>query len=122
MGSVAQDIKIVSHEGEILPESAIKELKSAVKCEVLFKGEASEEAYLAAIDRFNKGGIQEAVSLICDCLGSMLTRLVDRSVLRVRGRCRCLPQVYSEMGPRDGHCLRSTQLLRGIIDDRIGNW
>jgi hypothetical protein len=64
MGSTAQDIKVVNRKGDILPESAIKELKSAVKCDVLIKGEAGEEAYHAAIDRFNKGGIQEAVSVM----------------------------------------------------------
>ena len=64
MGSIVQEIKIVSRKGEILPESAIKKLKSMVKCEVLVKGEASEETYLAAIDRFSKGRIQEAVSSI----------------------------------------------------------
>ena len=64
MGSTAQDIKIVRRNGDALPESAIKQLKAAVKCDVLFKGEASEEAYLAAIDRFNKGGIQEAVGIL----------------------------------------------------------
>lgn len=61
MGSMAQNIKIARRNGEALPETAIKELKAAVKGEVLFKGEAEEEVYRAAIDRFNKGGIQEAV-------------------------------------------------------------
>ena len=63
MGSLAQDVKIVRRNGEALPESAIKQLKAAVKCDVLFKGEASEELYRAAIDRFNKGAIQEAVGV-----------------------------------------------------------
>ena len=58
---MAQNIKIVRRNGEALPETAIKELKVAVKGDVLFKGEAEEEVYRAAIDRFNKGGIQEAV-------------------------------------------------------------
>jgi hypothetical protein len=64
MGSMAQNIKIVRRNGEALPETAIKELKAAVKGEVLFKGEAEEEVYRAAIDRFNKGGIQEAVRIL----------------------------------------------------------
>lgn len=67
MGSIGTDIKIIRRNGEVLPEQAIKELKSALKCEVLFKGEALEEAYLAAIDRFNKGRIQEAVSIVKRC-------------------------------------------------------
>ena len=61
MSLKSQGIQIVRRNGEVLPESAIKELKAAVKCEVLFKGETEEEVYRAAIDRFNKGGIQEAV-------------------------------------------------------------
>jgi hypothetical protein len=61
MGSIAQDIKILRRNGEVLPETAIKALKAAVRGEVLFKGKAEEEAYRAAIDRFNKGGIREAV-------------------------------------------------------------
>jgi hypothetical protein len=64
MGSMAQNINIVRRNGEALPETAIKELKAAVKGEVLFKGEAEEEVYRAAIDRFNKGGIQEAVRIL----------------------------------------------------------
>jgi hypothetical protein len=83
MGSVAQDIKIVARNGDVLPESAVKQLKSAVTCEVLLKGEASEEAYLAAIDRFNKGVIQEAVSLLRACSWTFLTNIVYHCVLRV---------------------------------------
>lgn len=67
MGSIAQNIKIVRLNGEVLPEQAIKQLKAAVKCDVMFKGEAEEEAYLAAIDRFNKGRIQEAVYILQSC-------------------------------------------------------
>jgi hypothetical protein len=59
MGS---QLHIVGRNGQVLPSEAILQLKDAVKCEVLFKGEASEENYLAAIDRFNKAAIQEAVS------------------------------------------------------------
>jgi hypothetical protein len=64
MGSTAQAIKIIRGNGEVLPEQAIKQLRTAVKCDVMFKGEADEEAYRAAIDRFNKGKIQEAVSVL----------------------------------------------------------
>lgn len=63
MGSIAQDIKIVRKNGEVLPETAIKELKAVVKGEVLLKGEATREVYRAAIDRFNKSRIQEAVRI-----------------------------------------------------------
>ena len=63
MGSILQDIRIVRRNGEVLQEQAIKQLKSAVKCEVIIKGEASEGEYLAAVDRWNKGRIEEAVSI-----------------------------------------------------------
>jgi hypothetical protein len=55
---------ILNRNGDIIPESAIRELKSAVKGEILIKGEASDEAYGAAIHRFNEGTIQEAVSIL----------------------------------------------------------
>lgn len=61
MDSNAQDIKILSRKKELLPETAIQELKVAVKGEVLIKGEAPDEAYRAALDRWNKAWIQEAV-------------------------------------------------------------
>ncbi|TAQ85202.1 hypothetical protein B7494_g6476 [Chlorociboria aeruginascens] len=54
---------IIRNGGE-LPVIAIEELRSLVKCEVLIKGEAKEEAYVAAIDRFNKACIQEAAIIV----------------------------------------------------------
>jgi hypothetical protein len=46
-----------------LTQEAVKELKNAVNCGVVIKGEADEERYRAAIDRFNKAWIAEAVCL-----------------------------------------------------------
>lgn len=62
MGSNAQDIKVLNRKRQLLPESAIQELKAAVKGEVIIRGDAPEEVYRAAIDRWNKAWIQEAVS------------------------------------------------------------
>jgi hypothetical protein len=64
MGSNSQDIKILDRKQHLLPESAIQELKAAVKGEVVIKGEASDEVYRAALDRWNKAWIQEAVSYL----------------------------------------------------------
>jgi hypothetical protein len=64
MGSNAQDIKILNRKQQLLPESAIQELKAAVKGEVIIRGDAPEKVYRAAIDRWNKAWIQEAVSFI----------------------------------------------------------
>jgi len=61
MGSAYQSINIVRRNGETLPEAAIKQLKTSIRGEVLFKGEADEEAYRKAIDRFNKAANAEAV-------------------------------------------------------------
>jgi hypothetical protein len=61
MGSITQDLKILGNNGESPPKTAIKDLKAAVNSEVLLKGEADEEAYRAAIDRWNKGSVKEAV-------------------------------------------------------------
>jgi len=47
--------------GELLPLHAIKDLKSLLKCEVLVKGEVPEDAYRAAIHRWNEAYITEAV-------------------------------------------------------------
>ena len=53
---------IIRKNGEVLPVTAIQDLKSKVKSEVLVKGEASEDAYRAAIHRWNEAYITEAVS------------------------------------------------------------
>jgi hypothetical protein len=63
MGSVAKEITITSRKGDLLTQEAVKELKNAVNCGVVIKGEADEERYRAAIDRFNKAWIAEAVCL-----------------------------------------------------------
>ena len=66
MGSNAQDIKLLNRTQQILPENAIRELKAAVEGEVIVRGEAPEEVYRAALDRWNKAWIQEAASLHLD--------------------------------------------------------
>jgi hypothetical protein len=63
MASISQEIKIVSRKGEVLSIATIQELKDAVKCKVMLKGEADEELYRAAIDRYNKAWVAEAVSV-----------------------------------------------------------
>ncbi len=70
MGS---QLHIVGRSGQVLPSEAIEQLKVTVKCEVLLKGEASEDAYLTAIDRFNKATIQEAVSNLSSLSNLLLT-------------------------------------------------
>jgi hypothetical protein len=64
MGSNAQDIKIFSRKQQPLPDVAIQELKATVHGEVIIKGEAPEEVYRAALDRWNKAWIQEAVGYL----------------------------------------------------------
>jgi hypothetical protein len=54
--------QIIRKNGEVLPLTAIQDLKSKVKSGVLVKGEASEDAYQAAIHRWNEAYIMEAVS------------------------------------------------------------
>jgi hypothetical protein len=66
MGSNAQDIKLLNRKQQLLPESAIQELKAVVKGEVIVRGHAPEDVYRAAIDRWNKAWIQEAVSFHLD--------------------------------------------------------
>jgi len=61
MGSIAPGIHIVRRNGEVLSDAAIKELKSSVKGDIVFKGGVEEDVYRAAIDRVNKAFIQEAV-------------------------------------------------------------
>lgn len=60
MGSIA-NINIVNKSGEKLPESAFADLTTSVKGQVVIKGEAEEDVYRAAIDRYNKAFIAEAV-------------------------------------------------------------
>jgi len=62
---MASSINIVSRNGKVLPQVAVQELKSAVKGKALFKGEAADDVYRDAIDRFNKAWIDEAVRLLC---------------------------------------------------------
>ncbi|KAF8847587.1 FAD-binding domain-containing protein [Acephala macrosclerotiorum] len=57
---MASKFQIVSRKGVVLEESALSHFKTSVKGEVVIKGEAAEEVYLAAIDRFNKAGVDEA--------------------------------------------------------------
>jgi len=64
MGSNAQDIKILSRKQQLLPEAAFQELKGAVQGEVIIKGKAPDDVYRAALDRWNKAWIQEAVSYL----------------------------------------------------------
>ena len=61
MGSNAQEIHILRKNGDILSQGAIKELKSSIKGQVIIKGEGPDDTYRAAIDRFNKACISEAV-------------------------------------------------------------
>ncbi len=44
-------------------QEVVKELKNIVRCDVVIKGEGSEEVYRAAIHRFHKAWIAEAVCL-----------------------------------------------------------
>jgi hypothetical protein len=53
--------QIIRKNGEMLPLTAVQDLKSKVKGEVLVKGEASEEIYRTAIHRWNEAYITEAV-------------------------------------------------------------
>lgn len=62
MSSTVKEIQIVGRNGEVLSATAVDELKTAFKCETLLRGEAPEETYRAAIERFNKAVIEEAVS------------------------------------------------------------
>ena len=64
MGSNAQDIKVFSRKQQLLPEAAFQELKGAVQGEVIIKGKAPDDVYRAALDRWNKAWIQEAVSYL----------------------------------------------------------
>lgn len=61
MGSTGKDIQIFRRNKELLPDSAIKDLKSSIKGEVIVKGEAADDIYRDAIDRWNKVWVQEAV-------------------------------------------------------------
>jgi hypothetical protein len=47
--------------GETLSVTAIAELKDTAKCNIIVKGQASTDKYQAAIDRWNRNGIKEAV-------------------------------------------------------------
>ena len=71
MGSIG-DTPILRKNGEILPENAIEELHSVVKCSVVVKGRAKEEEYKEAIERWNQTGIKESV---CHYLIPALTHL-----------------------------------------------
>lgn len=62
MASSTRRIHILRRNHEVLPEAAIQELKDSIGGEVIFKGEAAEEVYRAAINRKNKAWIQEAVT------------------------------------------------------------
>jgi hypothetical protein len=53
-GSNAQDTNIFSRTQQLLPETAIQELKAAAKGEVIVRGEAPDEVYRAAIDRWKQ--------------------------------------------------------------------
>ncbi|CZR63147.1 uncharacterized protein PAC_13044 [Phialocephala subalpina] len=57
---MASNVQIVSKKGVVLDAAALTQLKTSVKGEVVIKGEAAKEKYLAAIDRFNKAGVDEA--------------------------------------------------------------
>lgn len=59
---MASKIQIFSRKGAVLEASILEQIKSSVAGEVVIKGEAAEEVYRAAIDRFNKAGVAEAVS------------------------------------------------------------
>jgi hypothetical protein len=47
--------------GGPLSVTAIAELKDTAKCNIVVKGQASTDEYEAAIDRWNRNGIKEAV-------------------------------------------------------------
>jgi hypothetical protein len=72
MGSNAQNINILNRKQQLLPKTAIQELRAAVKGEVILGGEAPDEMYRAAIDRWNKAWIQEAVRYVPDFCASAL--------------------------------------------------
>lgn len=61
---MASNIHIVCRTGAVLDEDALARLKASVKGEVVIKGEADEDVYRAAIDRWNKAGIDEAVMIL----------------------------------------------------------
>jgi hypothetical protein len=52
---------LLSRGGQEIPKSIIDELKAGIKCDIVVKGEASAEVYNAAIDRWNKASVKEAV-------------------------------------------------------------
>jgi hypothetical protein len=47
--------------GETLSATAIAELKDTAKCNIVVKGQTSADEYQAAIDRWNRNCIKEAV-------------------------------------------------------------
>lgn len=83
--------QIVRQNGEVLPPTAISDLKSKVKSEVLVKGEATEDAYRAAIHRWNEAFITEAVSysIVSQNWHSEIN-VVNHRLLRIRRRCSCM--------------------------------
>jgi hypothetical protein len=61
MGYIQKPVPVLRKNGEVLPLTAIQDLKATIKGNVLVKGEASEEDYRVAIHRFNEAYITEAV-------------------------------------------------------------
>ncbi|KAH8645912.1 hypothetical protein BGZ60DRAFT_424785 [Tricladium varicosporioides] len=60
MGSDTGEARLLRRNAALLPSTAISDLKSAVKCQVVVKGEAPEDIYRAAIHRFNNAVVEEA--------------------------------------------------------------
>lgn len=73
MALLAQDIKILSKKGHVIPIASIQEFKGSFDCDVVIKDETSEEIYRAAIDRWNKAFVAEAVSLFTISHSMMIT-------------------------------------------------
>jgi hypothetical protein len=82
--------RILRKNGEPLPHEAIEDLKSVLKCEILIKGEVPEEAYRAAIHRWNEANIREAVCFHTRRKTAILTCQCSQSSSSVnqKGTCR----------------------------------
>jgi hypothetical protein len=53
-----------SARNKVLDQRILLDLKQKLKCELVIKGESSDEKYRSAIDRWNKAYIEEAASPI----------------------------------------------------------
>jgi hypothetical protein len=55
---------MLDQNGEVLPNSAIKELTSSADAEIFIEGETPYEIYKMALDRFNQAYVAEAIKFL----------------------------------------------------------